>query len=349
MAHIVAIGNALVDSEYRLTDTELQQTGLAKGNMTLASSADQQTLLDRLADMQLTPVKQASGGSAANSVYAAACLGSDTFYACRVGDDDAGRFYLADLNAAGVATSNQSLALGGTTGSCLVLVTPDGERTMQTHLGTSAEIGHDDIDHSQLSNAEWLYFEGYLAMSATMQPAIAALKDHARAHNIKIVVSFADPSVIKFAREGLDAMLAGGVAAVFCNTEEAQLYTGKHNQAQAAEALLAVAELAVVTAGAQDTIIACRAPTSHHSSHDNNTPSELMSVPTALVDELINTNGAGDSFAGAFLHALARGYDLTTCGKLASAVAGDVVQTFGARLTPEAYRHAMQRAFTETP
>ena len=349
MAHIVAIGNALVDSEYRLTDTELQQTGLAKGNMTLASSTDQQTLLDRLADMQLTPVKQASGGSAANSVYAAACLGSDTFYACRVGDDDAGRFYLADLNAAGVATSNQSIALGGTTGSCVVLVTPDGERTMQTHLGTSAEIGRDDIDFSQLSNAEWLYFEGYLAMSATMQPTIAALKDHARRHDVKIVVSFADPSVIKFAREGLDAMLAGGVAAVFCNTEEAQLYTGKHNQAQAAEALLAVAELAVVTAGAQDTIIACRAPTSHHSSHDNNTPSELMSVPTALVDELINTNGAGDSFAGAFLHALARGYDLTTCGKLASAVAGDVVQTFGARLSPDAYRHAMQRAFTETP
>ncbi|WP_290001000.1 adenosine kinase [Faucicola atlantae] len=347
MANIVAIGNALVDREYRLTDTELQNTGLVKGNMMLASRADQHTLLDRLANMQLHPVKQASGGSAANSAYAAACLGSDTFYACRVGDDEAGQFYLADLNAAGVATSNQSIALGGTTGSCLVLVTPDGERTMQTHLGTSAEIGRDDIDFSQLSNAEWLYFEGYLAMSATMQPAIAALKDHARAHNIKIVVSFADPSVIKFAREGLDAMLAGGVAAVFCNVEEAQLYTGKHNQRDAAEALLAVAELAVVTAGAQDTIIARRVPTSKHGSDDKKIASELINVPTALVNELINTNGAGDSFAGAFLHGLARGYDLITCGKIASAVAGEVVQTFGARLPPEAYRHAMQHVLAD--
>ena len=347
MANIVAIGNALVDREYRLTDTELQNTGLVKGNMTLASRADQHTLLDRLANMQLRLVKQASGGSAANSAYAAACLGSDTFYACRVGDDDAGQFYLADLNTAGVATSDQSIAFGGTTGSCVVLVTLDGERTMQTHLGTSAEIGRDDIDFSQLSNAQWLYFEGYLAMSATMQPALAALKDHARAHNIKIVVSFADPSVIKFAREGLDAMLAGGVAAVFCNAEEAQLYTGKHNQAQAAEALLAVAELAVVTAGAQDTIIARRVSTSGHSSDNKKTSSELINVPTALVNELINTNGAGDSFAGAFLHGLARGYDLITCGKIASAVAGEVVQTFGARLTPEAYRHAMQHVLAD--
>ena len=347
MANIVAIGNALVDREYRLTDTELQNTGLVKGNMTLASRADQQTLLDRLANMQLHPVKQASGGSAANSVYAAACLGSDTFYACRVGDDKAGQFYLADLNTAGVATSDQSIAFGGTTGSCVVLVTPDGERTMQTHLGTSAEIGRDDIDFSQLSNAQWLYFEGYLAMSATMQPALAALKDHARAHNIKIVVSFADPSVIKFAREGLDAMLAGGVAAVFCNAEEAQLYTGKHNQRDAAEALLAVAELAVVTAGAQDTLIARRVSTSGHSSDNKKIASELINVPTALVNELINTNGAGDSFAGAFLHGLARGYDLITCGKIASAVAGEVVQTFGARLTPEAYRHAMQHVLVD--
>lgn len=347
MANIVAIGNALVDREYRLTDTELQNTGLVKGNMTLASRADQHTLLDRLANMQLHPVKQASGGSAANSAYAAACLGSDTFYACRVGDDDAGQFYLADLNTAGVATSNQSIAFGGTTGSCVVLVTPDGERTMQTHLGTSAEIGRDDIDFSQLSNAQWLYFEGYLAMSATMQPALATLKDHARAHNIKIVVSFADPSVIKFAREGLDAMLAGGVAAVFCNAEEAQLYTGKHNQAQAAEALLAVAELAVVTAGAQDTLIARRVSTSGHGSDDKKIASELINVPTALVNELINTNGAGDSFAGAFLHGLARGYDLITCGKIASAVAGEVVQTFGARLPPEAYRHAMQHVLAD--
>lgn len=343
MAHIIAIGNALVDSEYRLSDTQLQYTGLAKGNMTLASSEVQQTLRQRLADMQLTPVKQASGGSAANSVYAAACLGSDTFYACRVGDDDAGQFYLADLNAAGVVTSHQSIAVGGTTGSCVVLVTPDGERTMQTHLGTSAEIGRDAIDFSQLSDAEWLYLEGYLAMSATMQPAIDMLKDHARNHGIKIVVSFADPSVVKFAREGLDTMLADGVATVFCNVEEAQLYTGKHNQRDAAEALLAVAELAVVTAGAQDTLIARRVDHDKQQ-HDKKPTHEFIHVPTALVNQLINTNGAGDSFAGAFLHGLARGYDLTRCGQLASAVAGEVVQTFGARLTPEAYRAAMHSA-----
>lgn len=351
MAAIFGIGNALLDSEYAVTDTQLALSGLAKGNMTLASDSEQIALDDYLTEQKVIATKQSSGGSAANSIYAAASLGSDTFYACRVGDDANGEFYLDDLAKAGVKTSKNSIAIGGTTGTCMVLVTPDGERTMQTHLGTSAEISERDIDFTQLTDTQWLYLEGYLAMSPSVQPAIAKLKDHAKIHALNIAVSFADPAVVKFGREGLDAMLADGVTAVFCNAEEAMLYTGKDDVEKAANALLDVVQLAVVTNGAKETLITCRGDFIEHNDNDYMADKnrDLIHIETPLVANVINTNGAGDNFAGAFLHGLAQGYDLPTCGKLASEVASEVVGQFGARLQPEQYRTILQKVINPEP
>lgn len=344
MATIIGIGNALVDSEYAVTDTQLALSGLTKGNMTLASDSEQIALDDYLTEQKVVASKQSSGGSAANSIFAAASLGSDAFYACRVGDDAAGEFYLGDLNQAGIKTSPKSIAIAGTTGSCMVLITPDGERTMQTHLGTSAEISESDIDFGQLADAKWLYLEGYLAMSPSVQPAITRLKEHANLHQLNIAVSFADPAVVKFGREGLDAMLAGGVTAVFCNAEEAMLYTGKDDAEKAANALMDVARLAVVTNGGKETLIVCRDEfLEENYSYSADKGSDVIHVETPLVANVINTNGAGDNFAGAFLHGLVQGYDLLTCGKLASEVAGQVIQQFGARLTPTQYQAILQQ------
>ena len=306
MAKIVAIGNALVDSEFVVTDAQLNATGLTKGNMTLASHSEQADLIASLTTQNITATKQAGGGSAANSIYAAASLGSDTFYACRVGEDEAGRFYLADLNAAGIKTSTKSFA-DGTTGSCMVMVTPDGERTMQTHLGTSAEISETDIEFDALNDADWLYLEGYLAMSPSVQQAIAQLKQQAKDNGAKIAVSFADPAVVKFGREGLDAMLEGGVDAVFCNCDEAQLFTNQTSHSQAATALLSVANMAVVTNGAAGSIIAVR--------DDVSRETKLIDVASLPVDQVLDTNGAGDNFAGSFLYALSHVHALADCGK----------------------------------
>ncbi|MGL5252637.1 MAG: adenosine kinase [Moraxella sp.] len=339
MTKILGIGNALLDSEFVLTDLQLQATGLTKGNMTLASHSEQAELIAALNTQNIAPSKQASGGSAANSIFAAASLGSDTAYICRVGDDAAGGFYLSDLQAGGVSTLPTAMATGETTGSCMVLVTPEGERTMQTFLGTSAELDTSNIDfsHGVLASfgaQDWLYIEGYLAFNPAAQTAITQLKQFARDKGMKIAVSFADPAVVKFGREGIAHMLDGGVDAIFCNCEEAMIFTGQPCHKTASQALLGFAALAVVTNGGAGSLIAMADNVSRET--------KLIEVPTPVIDHVLDTNGAGDNFAGAFLYALSQGHEPAMCGKLASAVAGAVISQFGARLAAKDYQRIYQ-------
>lgn len=328
MYDVMAVGNALVDHEYLLSDAQLQQTGLEKGNMSLASLEEQSTLLNYLVDAKIDPSKQAGGGSAANTMFAFASLGGKAFYGCRVGDDAQGEFYLKDLHQSGVATSSQSIEPNGVTGSCVVAVTPDAERTMQTYLGTSSEICEANINFDALTQSEWLYLEGYLAMSESVLPAMTKLRQQAGINDVKIAVSFADPAVVKFAKEGLDQMIGNGVAVIFCNSEEAKLFTGKKQLKSAARALTSVCQTAVVTDGANGAVIATV----------TDDTVELIEVATPNVTEVIDTNGAGDNYAGAFLYAMSQKYTLPECGRLASAVASQVIQQMGPRLEASQYK-----------
>ena len=330
MYDVMAIGNALVDHEYVLSDAALEDTGLVKGQMTLVERDAQQELLAffNLADIE--PSKQAGGGSAANTMFALASLGGKPFYACRVGDDKSGQFYLQDLNQAGVTTSDKSIHANGVTGSCVVAVTHDGERTMQTYLGTSSEIAAENVDFAALVQADWLYIEGYLAMSESIQPAMTQLRQQAGLHGAKIAVSFADPAVVKFAKEGLLNMLGNKVEIIFCNSEEAKLFTDKKQIKAAARALLKYCQIAVVTDGANGAILAQKS--------DDDTEMTIHNIATPTVPTVIDTNGAGDNYAGAFLYALSQHYTLPECGRLASAVSARVVQQFGPRLASEDYK-----------
>lgn len=339
MYDVMAIGNALVDHEYVLSDAALEDTGLTKGNMTLAALDEQQQLLAFLALAKIEQSKQAGGGSAANTMYAYASLGGKPFYACRVGDDKQGQFYLENLHQAGVATSAQSIHAGGVTGSCVVAVTEDGERTMQTYLGTSSDITADNVDFAALVPADWLYLEGYLAMSESIQPAMTQLRQQADTHGTKIVVSFADPAVVKFAKDGLLNMLGNKVELIFCNSDEARLFTEQESIKAAASALLEHCEIAVVTDGPRGAVIAQK---SANSSDDI----VIYEVPTPVVTAVIDTNGAGDNYAGAFLYALSRQYSLLQCGRLASAVSAQVIQQFGPRLQSQDYQAIAQRVLS---
>ena len=338
MYDVIAIGNALVDHEYLLSDAALEETELTKGNMTLAAFEEQQQLLAYFQLADIEPSKQAGGGSAANAMYAFASLGGKPFYACRVGDDEAGQFYLEDLHNAGVATSERSIHKGGVTGSCVVAVTDDGERTMQTYLGTSADISEENVNFEALTKADWLYLEGYLAMSEGIQPAMTKLRQQAGIHNAKIAVSFADPAVVKFAKEGLLNMLGNKVAVIFCNSEEAKLFTEKKQIKAAARALLSYCQIAVVTDGANDTIIA------HKSDKQNSI--DIHKVPTPKVIDVIDTNGAGDNYSGTFLYALSQHYSLPECGRLAGEVSAQVIQQFGPRLESQVYKDIARRVLT---
>ncbi|MEN2752650.1 adenosine kinase [Psychrobacter sp. FBL11] len=336
MYDVMAIGNALVDYEFVLSDEALEETELTKGNMTLAGFEEQQQVLAflKLANIKLS--KQAGGGSAANTMFTFASLGGKPFYACRIGDDIQGTFYLKDLNQAGVATSSKSVHEGGVTGSCVVAVTHDGERTMQTYLGTSSDITADNVDFDALTQSDWLYLEGYLAMSESIQPAMTQLRQQAGIHNAKIAVSFADPAVVKFAKEGLLNMLGNKVAVIFCNSEEARLFTEKKQHKASARALLEYCQIAVVTDGANGAIIACKP-------EEKNSDIIIHEVPTPKVTNVIDTNGAGDNYAGAFLYALSQQYSLPECGRLASEVASQVIQQFGPRLTSQDYKDIARR------
>lgn len=333
MYDVMAVGNALVDHEYLISDEVLTQTGLEKGNMTLASMEQQQQLLQQLSNADISSCKQAGGGSAANTMYAIASLGSKPFYACRVGDDDQGKFYLQNLHQAGVVTAEQSVTAGGVTGSCVVCVTPDGERTMQTYLGTSSEIDEQNVNFDALTQSDWLYLEGYLAMSESIQPAMTKLRQQAGIHEVQIAVSFADPAVVKFAKAGLENMLGNGVAMIFCNLEEAQLFTDKKQHKAAARALTEWCRIAVVTNGAEGVVICKR----------DGDEVEIIEQPTPHVKDVIDTNGAGDNYAGAFMYAVTQRYTLAECAKLAGEVASQVVCQLGPRLAASEYQDIARR------
>lgn len=336
MYDVMAIGNALVDHEYVLSEVALEETELTKGNMTLAGIEEQQQLLAYFQLANIEPSKQAGGGSAANTMFAFASLGGKPFYACRVGDDKQGQFYLNDLHQAGVATSEQSIHVGGVTGSCVVAVTDDGERTMQTYLGTSSDITSDNVDFDALTQADWLYLEGYLAMSESIQPAMTQLRQQAGVHGAKIAVSFADPAVVKFAKDGLLNMLGNKVAVIFCNSEEAKLFTDKKQIKAAARALLEHCQISVVTDGAKGAVIAQKP--------ENDSDDIIVhEVATPVVANVIDTNGAGDNYAGAFLYALSQHYSLPECGRLASEISGQVIQKFGPRLESQDYQEIAKR------
>ncbi|TXD96037.1 adenosine kinase [Psychrobacter frigidicola] len=343
MYDVMAIGNALVDHEYLLSEAALEETELTKGNMTLAGLEEQQQLLAYFQLAEIEPSKQAGGGSAANTMFAFASLGGKPFYACRVGDDKQGKFYLQDLNQAGVATSEQSIHKGGVTGSCVVAVTEDGERTMQTYLGTSSDISAENVNFDALVTADWLYLEGYLAMSESIQPAMTQLRQQAGVHNAKIAVSFADPAVVKFAKDGLLNMLGNKVEIIFCNSEEACLFTNKKQVKAAARALLEHCQIAVVTDGAKGAVIAQKP---EHDAEGDSDDIIIHEIATPAVADVIDTNGAGDNYAGAFLYALSQHYSLPECGRLASEVSAQIIQQFGPRLESQGYQDIAQRVLS---
>lgn len=328
---LYAIGNALVDREYPVDDGLLVRCNLQKGTMQLADAVQQEALMAQL-NQHTSPTGQVGGGSAANTAFAFAALGGSTFYACRVGNDPAGSFYLEDLSAAGVQTSPRSQDLGQT-GTCIVMVTPDGERTMHTHLGITAELSPDQVDLTPLAQARFLYIEGYLATSDSARQAVAVVRELARQQGTKIALSLSDPAMVQYANAGLHDLIGQGVDVLFCNEMEARLFTQTDSIEAAIAALHQYAPLVVVTRGADGALIG----------HEG----LLQPVAPQLVPQVLDTNGAGDGFAGGFLYGLSQHFTLTDCGYLATAIASAVVAKFGPRLPRTHYQQILQQMISQ--
>lgn len=325
---IYGMGAALVDTEIQVKDDELDTMGVEKGLMTLVDADRQQALLDQL-EGHLVHAKMASGGSACNSVVAASYFGGRCFFSCKVARDAHGDFYLNDIKQAGV-DSNFDLndnRESGMTGKCLVLITPDAERSMNTHLSISETLSSKELAPEALIDSEYLYLEGYLVTSPTGRAAAIEAHRIAKANGVKTALSFSDPGMVEFFRDGIEEMLDGGVDLVFCNEAEALGWAKSDNMDDAIEALKAVAKQFVITRGAEGAIL-----------FDGESLTEIDAHPVKAVD----TNGAGDMFAGAFLYGICNELSFEVAGRLASRAAAEVVSSYGPRLAPERHQQLLK-------
>ena len=314
--HLYAIGNALVDTEYEVSDELLARMGVSKRHMTLID-AEQRTALHQ--HVQGLHARRTGGGSAGNTVVALAQLGGQAFYSCRVADDELGAFYTQDLQANGVATNlMHTQAHPGQTGSCMVLVTPDAERTMCTFLGATSQLDRHALHPHDIAKAKVYYMEGYLAASPSgLEAALEGLKI-AKQHGVQTALTLSDVSMINFCRAGLQAMAGEGLDYLFANEEEAQVWCGSTDLQVVLSQLQPLARTVCLTRGPQGCIVL-----------QGGQSTRVPAVPTKAVD----TNGAGDMFAGAFLYGVTHGMGEAQAAALANRAAAAVVAQHGNRLT----------------
>jgi len=243
-----------------------------------------------------------------------------------VASDETGIFYRDDLIQHGVDTnlSTENL-VEGETGKCLVMVTEDADRTMNTFLGVTANIDYQQVNEAALLNSDYLYIEGYLASSPIALEAACKAMRFARENQIKTAFSLSDPNMVKFCRQGLSDIIGEGVDLLFCNFDEATEYSNMDDLDKAINHLAQYAKTVVVTLGAKGALI------NHQESADSSQSIKIVGHKV----EAIDTNGAGDLFAGSFLHGLCQGFSLQQAGELASFASAQLVTEFSPRLSDE--------------
>lgn len=315
--NVYGIGNALVDMEVEVEDSFLDQNDIDKGVMTLVEEERQHELIKKVSGLVH---KRSCGGSAANTMIAVSHLGGRGYYSCKVANDETGDFYFSDLVESGVQTNLHGDREFGITGKCMVFVTPDADRTMNTYLGITQNFSNLELDLEELADSEWLYIEGYLVTSTTGKMAAIEAYKHANENGVKTAITLSDPGMVEFFGDGLKEMMGKGVDLLFCNEDEALKLSGKDKIEDALDELKKYAGSFAVTVGSKGALLF---------DGENNYTIETKQV------KAVDTNGAGDLFAGSFLYALTHGYSFQQAGELACSCASELVTHFGARLGRE--------------
>lgn len=315
---VYAIGNALVDIEYHSTPHKLVELGIDKGVMTLIDEQRQNSLIAQLEDSHES---MACGGSAANSIIALAQMGASTHFDCRVSNDMTGQVFARDLHDSGVNSNLDYKPLpDGKTGKCLVFVTPDADRTMNTFLGVSGELDNSDIDEESIKKSDYVYIEGYLASADNTRDAAIEVRRIAENSGIKTSLTLSDPNMVKFFRESIEAMIGDQVDLLFANEDEAMELAQTENLEQAVELFKKISRSFAITRGKDGALL-----------FDGLGLIEVQPKNVKAIDTL----GAGDMFAGAFLYGLTQGMSYHQAGELASLASSKIVTQFGPRLESE--------------
>lgn len=313
--NVYGIGNALVDMEYEVTADELEELRIEKGKMTLVDVDHQSEVMVYLADRF---TNRGSGGSAANSIIAVAQFGGSAFYSCKVADDELGDFYLQDLQRNGVDGNVHDEKEAGHTGRCLVFVTPDADRTMATYLGITGELSEQQLAPEALKASDYLYTEGYLVTSEAARALSVQARQMAEAAGVKTAFSLSDPNMVEHFKTGLLDMIGSGVDLLFANESEALGMADADSITDAIEQLKTLSRQFVITQGPKGALI-----------WDGR---EMVDVP-GLTVKAVDTVGAGDMFAGAYLYGLTQGWEARRAGELAIKASAELVTRFGPRMT----------------
>ena len=310
---VYGVGNALVDIQYQVSPEFLAEYQIEKGVMTLVDEARQRTLT---AAVGREPIAATSGGSAANTLIGVACYGGRAYYACLTGRDAWGDFYQHDLEAAGVATHSANRG-AGKTGQCLVFITPDADRTLNTFLGINSTLGPAQLQEEVIADSQYLYIEGYLLGSDAGFAAAGRAQQIAQRHGTAVALTLSDPFAVRAFRARFDALLQRGVDLLFCNVEEALASTGLGDRAAAGTALASQVGTTYITCGADGALV-----------YADGGSYQVPGIPVQAID----TNGAGDLFAGGVLYGLSHGYSPLDAARLGCYAAAQVVTRFGPRL-----------------
>jgi sugar/nucleoside kinase (ribokinase family) len=308
---VLAVGNAIVDVLSHCDETLLEAHGLTKGTMTLVDREQAERIYDTMG-----PGVEISGGSAANTTVGVAGLGGAAAFIGKVGDDDLGRIFGHDIRAAGVDFSTLPASPGPATARCLILVTGDAQRTLNTFLGVAAEIGPGDVEEDRVARARITYLEGYLVGMPSAEEALAKAVASAHAAGNRVALTLSDPAWVTGQRAAFEKLL-GEVDVLLANEVEALTLTGTDDVHAAVEALRERCPVVTVTRSEHGAVVAGT--------------DGVESVPAAPVAEVVDTTGAGDLYASGFLLGLTRGMQLADCGRLGCLAAGEVISHLGAR------------------
>ncbi len=309
---VLGIGNAIVDILVETDDAFLTSVGAVKGAMSLVSAEHQRALYNKVG-----AAVEISGGSAANTLAGIAMLGGRAAFIGKVKDDQLGDVFGHDLRAVGVAFDTRAAAQGAPTATCLVLITPDGQRTMQTALGACIELSPDDLDLSVIAAAQVTYLEGYLWDPPAARAAFHVAAEAAHLAGRKISLSLSDPFCVDRHRAGFRDFVENHVDILFANEAEILSLYETDDFDRAVAAIQPRVAVAALTRSEKGSVVV--------------TPGEIFAVDATPVDSVVDTTGAGDGYAAGFLHAYTKDRPLHECAKLGGVVAAAVIERIGAR------------------
>ena len=309
---LIGLGNAIVDIVVNIEDEFLDINNLEKGSMNLINSDESQKLLENC-----KVIKQISGGSSANTVVCLAELGNYVQFIGRVKNDQFGDFFSSDIKKSKTIFNTPPTNEGAATAHSIILITPDAQRTMCTFLGASIEFEPKDIDFSVLKDCKYLYLEGYLWDSELAKNAFLKAAQIAKLSNTKIILSLSDPFCVNRHRESFLELIDKYVDIVFCNESEVLSLFKKDKLANCKGELSTLCELVVVTLGSNGSLIVNK--------------NDTQIIKSITKGKIIDTTGAGDIYAGGFIHGLIKNYSLKKCGEIGSICAGQIITQLGSR------------------